>query len=167
MTDDSSSNRPGQALSWLFEPLLSLPNVVGAVLASQDGLVLAYAGLDSDEKVARTKADRMAAVISGMHAVANGVAELNGSTGRDLEQVLMKHLTFSVIVMRSGRGVPAEVSLGAGRDPGLVESVLGVWTTCEADEGAVAYEMVQSIRRMGDQLSTQARSSEAHAGAGQ
>ncbi|WP_411150111.1 roadblock/LC7 domain-containing protein [Streptomyces sp. A30] len=167
MTDETSTRRPGQVLGWLFEPLVSLPHVVGAVLASRDGLVLAYAGLDSDEKEAETKADRMAAVISGLHGVAHGVAELNGSTGRDLEQVLMKHKTFSAIVMRAGRGVPAEVSLSAGRDPALVESVLGAWTTGEADEGAVAYEMVQTIRRMGERLSTPARVSGAHPGAGQ
>ncbi|MFC9131903.1 roadblock/LC7 domain-containing protein [Streptomyces sp. NPDC057099] len=159
MTDETSTRRPGQVLGWLFEPLVSLPHVVGVVLASQDGLVLAYAGLDSDEKEAETKADRMAAVISGMHGVAHGVAELNGSTGRDLEQVLMKHKTFSALAMRAGRTAP-EVSLS-------VESVLGVWTTRDGDEGAVAYEMVQTIKRMGERLSTQARVSGTHPGAGQ
>ncbi|MEU6379540.1 roadblock/LC7 domain-containing protein [Streptomyces sp. NPDC046909] len=167
MADGTHTGRQGQALGWLFEPLITLPHVVGVVLASQDGLMMAYAGLDDDQKTAETKADRVAAVISGMHGVAHGVAELDGSTGRDLEQVLLKHRTFSLIVMRAGRGVPAEVSLSPDSDPSRVEAVLGVWIKSEADEGSVAYEMVQTIRRLGERLSTPARGSGALAGAGQ
>ncbi|MFD4480416.1 roadblock/LC7 domain-containing protein [Streptomyces sp. NPDC058471] len=162
MTETSTALQQDSDLEWLVNSLLDVPGVIGAVLASQDGLKVTYTrpsrerphqGIDSE------KADRLASVISGLYALANGVATLDGGTGRDLQLGMIKHPAWSLFVVRAGRGLPAGTPVGLGQQPGEVECALGVMTSPQADEGVIGHEMNKLVKRVAAHLQTPTRQS--------
>src|SRR5581483_11712385 len=84
MTSDVSPARALQDLSWLLEDFVGrVPGAVCALLASYDGLKLAQAALSQDE------ADTAAAVMSGLHSLAKGVAKIKG-TSSSIRQIVVE-----------------------------------------------------------------------------
>ncbi|UIX34494.1 roadblock/LC7 domain-containing protein [Streptomyces sp. GQFP] len=160
MTTDSTAVQPEEVLvlDQALKDLAGLPEVNGALLASQDGLRLAHAGPAMDG----TLADRLAAVINGMYSIAHGIDDGKGA----VEQVLIRKSSWLLFIMSAGYP-PAAVAVNAGRDPAKVQSVLGVLTTTKADEGAVGFAMVDLINRMGELLATPARAGGDSSGDGQ
>jgi predicted regulator of Ras-like GTPase activity (Roadblock/LC7/MglB family) len=177
MTNNTTAPPSANSLEWLVNGLLEVPGVTGSLLATQDGLKLAYtrpvedlskgAGAGAGKGMDDATADRVAAVISGMYSLAHGVAVLTGGSGRDLQQTVIKHRAWSLFVMSAGKGVPPGTPLGMGRHPSQIESALGVVTTPDADEAVVGYEMAQLIYRMGRHLQTPTRRTEASSADGQ
>jgi predicted regulator of Ras-like GTPase activity (Roadblock/LC7/MglB family) len=162
MTENTTAPQQSESLDleWLVNSLLDTPGVKGAVLAAQDGLALAYTRLDSvfpGVGLKEATAERLASVISGMYALANGVAKLTGGSGRDLQLGLLKHTEWSLFVMSAGTGVPAGTPIGLGRSASEVECTLGVIVSPDADEGAIGYEMQQLVRSMDRHLRTPTR----------
>lgn len=158
MTTNSTTVQPEVVVDELLNDLSQLPDVTGALLASQDGLRLAHAGPSMDGDLP----DRLAAVINGAYSLAHGVDDGQGR----VEQVLIRKNTFLLFIMSAG-SPPAVMARNAGRDPDKVESVLGVLTNTRADEGAVGFAMVTLIKRMGELLATQARVGGTPSGDGQ
>lgn len=148
-------------LEWLLTPLLKVPGVIGALLAAQDGLKLAYtrrATEFADQGLDDETADRMASVISGMYALTNGMASMAGGSARDLQLCFIKHKDWTLFVASAGTGVPEGTPLGLGRKkPEEVECTLGVLTRPAADEGAIGHEMQQLVKGMDRHLRTPAR----------
>lgn len=119
MTENTTAPQQGESLDleWLVNTLLDTPGVTGAVLAAQDGLPLAYTHRGStfaDRGLDEETAERLASVISGMYALANGVARLTGGSGRDLQLGLLKHTDWSLFMMSAGTGVPHGDTRGTG-----------------------------------------------------
>ncbi|MBZ3904512.1 roadblock/LC7 domain-containing protein [Streptomyces griseiscabiei] len=158
MTTDSTAAQPDLVVDELLNDLAKVPEVMGVLLGSQDGLRLAHAGPGMDGQMA----DRLAAVINGLYSIAHGVDDGEGR----VEQVLIRKSNFLLFIMSAG-SPPAAVARNAGRDPDKVDSVLGVLTSTRADEGTVAFAMVDLIRRMGELLATPARVGGAPSGGGQ
>ncbi|MFF5304786.1 roadblock/LC7 domain-containing protein [Streptomyces sp. NPDC013161] len=162
MTENTPALQQGESLDleWLVNNLLDTPGVTGAVLAAQDGLALAHTrrgSMFADKGFDEETAERLASVISGMYALANGVARLTGGSGRDLQLGLLKHTEWSLFVMSAGTGVPDGTPVGLGRSAAEVECTLGVVVTPDADEGAIGYEMKQLVRGMDRHLRTSTR----------
>ncbi|MFJ1562429.1 roadblock/LC7 domain-containing protein [Streptomyces mirabilis] len=170
MTEAMITPHRVDALEWLFDGLLGVQGVVGAVLASQDGLRMSYTHRTrspADKGFDEATADRLAGVISGLYGLANGVAVLNGGSGRDLRQSMIQHGDWSLFVVSAGKGVPSEMARGLGAHPTEVEGALGVLTSPHVDEGAVGYEMVQLVKRMGRHMQAPARRSDSDTSNGQ
>nr|WP_181411629.1 roadblock/LC7 domain-containing protein [Streptomyces sp. FR1] len=163
MNDKPTPQQQGASLDleWLLTPLLNVPGVIGALLAAQDGLKLAYTRRPSqfaDQGLDDETADRMASVISGMYALTNGMADLAGGSARDLQLGLIKHKDWTLFVASAGTGVPEGTPLGLGRNkPEEVECTLGVLTRPTADEGAIGHEMQLLVKGMDRHLRTPTR----------
>ncbi|MER5572353.1 roadblock/LC7 domain-containing protein [Streptomyces massasporeus] len=172
MTQNATASQQGevQNLDWLLSDLLGVPGVIGALLAAQDGLKLAYTRRESqyaDQGLDADTADRMASVIAGMYALTNGMASMRGGSARDLQLGVLKHKDWTLFVASAGKGVPEGTPLGPGRRPADIECTLGVLTAPGADEGAIGFEMRKLVTSMDRHLRTPARRPELGATDGQ
>ncbi|MFE6946002.1 roadblock/LC7 domain-containing protein [Streptomyces chartreusis] len=171
MTEKTTAPQQGESLDleWLVNGLLDVPGVTGALIAAQDGLTVAYTRRTeySGKGLTDETAQRIASVISGLYALTNGVANLAGGSGRDLELGLLKHKDWSLFVVSAGTGVPAGTPLPLRHDPSTVECTLGVIVTPQADEGVIGFEMKQLVRSMDRHLRTSTRRRESGTADGQ
>ncbi len=117
-------------VNWLMASFVrSTPGVEQAVAVSSDGLLIALSA-----QLERASADKMAAIITGMRALAHGAAnELNKGQVR---QVLVE--------MQSAYLFISAISGG---------STIGVVTARDCDLGLVGYEITLLVERVGAQLS--------------
>ncbi|MER6121506.1 MULTISPECIES: roadblock/LC7 domain-containing protein [unclassified Streptomyces] len=162
MTQNTTTPQQGgvQSMEWLLNDLLGVPGVIGALLAAQDGLKLAYTRQESqfaEQGFDLDTADRVASVISGMYALTNGMADMRGGTARDLQLGVLKHKDWTLYAVSAGKGVPEGTPLGPGRRPVDIECTLGVLTSPGADEGAIGFEMRKLVQSMDRHLRTPAR----------
>lgn len=116
-------------VNWLLAGFVNeTPGVEHAVAVSSDGLLIALSSsLDRD------RADRLAAVITGMRALAHGAGrELDRG---DLLQVLVEYAGAYLFVSSISDG-----------------STMGVVASRECDLGLVGYETARLVERVGGQL---------------
>lgn len=129
-------------LSGLLTGLLTkAPGTVRAILASGDGLKLAWTEQPTED------ADNLAAVVAGLYSL--GRQQFKHSTG-GTRQVVVEHDSGSLFLMSAGRKFT---------DTRAVSTVLAVVTTPQADAGQVGYEMDVFIRGLDEHLVVQARPS--------
>lgn len=129
-----------EGIGWVLSPLLELPGVVHAVIATGDGLVeAASAGLG------RASAERVAAMTATVHAAARAftTAFTDTEQPRLAQTVVESELGFAVVV------------------PAGENTSLAVFTTPEAQLGNVAYQMQVQVAALGRALASPARRQDA------
>jgi predicted regulator of Ras-like GTPase activity (Roadblock/LC7/MglB family) len=118
-----------------------IAGVDSVVALSKDGLPTYWAGLSgADAKELQEKAEKTAALSSGLGSLARNVAEHNGA-GDARRAVIELDDDRHVIVTRCG-----------------LRSFLTVTTSPGSDLGTVGYELVQLARRLGAVLDAERRS---------
>ncbi|MFE6866869.1 roadblock/LC7 domain-containing protein [Kitasatospora sp. NPDC057692] len=139
-TTPSPSDTDG--IAWVLTPLLELPGVVHAVIATGDGLVEA-----ASDGLARASAERVAAMTATVHAAARAftTAFTDVEQPRLAQTVVESDLGFAVVV------------------PAGVNTSLAVFTTPEAQLGNVAYQMQVQVAALGRALASPARRQDAPA----
>jgi predicted regulator of Ras-like GTPase activity (Roadblock/LC7/MglB family) len=138
---------PVGGLDWLLDGLRErVPGIAGAVLASRDGIRLAVTGLSGDQ------ADREAAVVCGLLSMARGTGAAIGWSG-GVRQVVVEHDEGMLFVMATG----GHASAGLEQRPRIVDSVLGVLATSEADPRLVGAEMAALAGSVAEHLVTAIR----------
>ena len=121
-------------LDWLLDDLVQrLPGVRSAVLLSTDGLMMARCS-----SMPRSDAEHFCAMASALH----GLARSAGSrfAGGSVRQAVIE---LDEAVMFVTTGGP--------------NACLALWANESANMGMVAYEMNQTVQRVGTYLSTTAR----------
>lgn len=125
-------------LSWLLDAFAArVGHNVRAVLASQDGLLASATGPLSDDDRARLCASAAGLLSLGRATVQ---AASGDPAGGDVQQMIIEHPACLVFVMAAGAG-----------------SLLTVATDPQADPGRVGHEMTELIQRVGEHLTTPAR----------
>lgn len=133
MTDDEvvvmAMSAQADNVNWLMANFVeSTPGVEQAIAVSSDGLLIAISA-----RLERAAADKLAAIITGMRALAHGAAT---EVGRGpVAQVLVE--------MADGYLFVSAISGG---------STLGVVTRKQCDLGLVGYEIAMLVSRVGPQL---------------
>lgn len=127
-------------LTWLLDDLVKrVPEAEHAVVLSADGLLIATSqALELDD------AEHLSAVASGIQSLARGAGERFGGGG--VRQTIIEMRSGFLLVMVAGRG-----------------ACLAVLGTEDADIGLIAYEMAVLVTRVGDNLSSPARMTNAPA----
>ncbi|MEK2491812.1 roadblock/LC7 domain-containing protein [Kitasatospora sp. NPDC089913] len=127
-------------MGWVLSPLLELPGVVHAVIATGDGLVEA-----ASSGLGRASAERVAAMTATVHAAARAftTAFTDTEQPRLAQTVVESELGFAVVV------------------PAGENTSLAVFTTPEAQLGNVAYQMQVQVAALGRALASPARRQDA------
>lgn len=129
MSDHALSDRANN-VNWLMANFVrSTAGVEQAVAVSSDGLLIA---LSSD--LERAAADKLAAIITGMRALAQGAAGELSKGGVLQVLVEMAHAYLFVTAISGG-------------------ATLGVVAAKDSDLGLVGYEITLLVERVGAQLS--------------
>jgi predicted regulator of Ras-like GTPase activity (Roadblock/LC7/MglB family) len=117
-------------VNWLMASFVrSTPGVEQAMAVSSDGLLIALSS-----QLERASADKMAAIITGMRALAHGAAnEL--AKGQVMQVLVEMHNAYLFISAISGG------------------STLGVVAARDCDLGLVGFEITLLVERVGAQLS--------------
>ncbi|MFD6967878.1 roadblock/LC7 domain-containing protein [Streptomyces sp. NPDC059949] len=123
----------------LTELIAKAPGTTSALLASGDGLKMAWTEQPTDD------ADSLAAVIAGLYSL--GRQQFKDAHG-GLRQVVVEHDGGSLFVMSAG---------AAFSDTKAVNTVLAFVTTPRADPGQVGYEMNAFIGGLDEHLVVAAR----------
>ncbi|MCG6496604.1 roadblock/LC7 domain-containing protein [Kitasatospora sp. A2-31] len=129
-------------ISWVLTPLLELPGVLHAVIATGDGLVEG-----ASDGLGRASAERVAAMTATLHAASRAFT----TSFTDVEQprlaqtVVESDLGFAIVV------------------PAGENTSLAVFTTPEAQLGNVAYQMQVQVAALGRALASPARRQDATA----
>ncbi|MET7465103.1 roadblock/LC7 domain-containing protein [Nonomuraea sp. NPDC005501] len=131
----------GTDLNWLLDDLIGrIPEARHAIVLSSDGLLMASsAGLE------RTDGEHLSAVASGLQSLAKGVSER--VEGGPIRQTVVEWRSQFLIVTNAGE-----------------RACLAVLCAQNADIGLVAYEMAMLVARVGQYLTSAARTGEAVAG---
>ncbi|WP_395294005.1 roadblock/LC7 domain-containing protein [Kitasatospora hibisci] len=138
----TSSPTATDEISWVLTPLLELPGVLHAVIATGDGLVEG-----ASDGLGRASAERVAAMTATLHAASRAFT----TSFTDVEQprlaqtVVESDLGFAIVV------------------PAGENTSLAVFTTSEAQLGNVAYQMQVQVAALGRALASPARRQDATA----
>jgi predicted regulator of Ras-like GTPase activity (Roadblock/LC7/MglB family) len=126
----------GENLGWLLDDLAArLPNLVGAVLASTDGIPRFSTGFE------RANGERISALGSGMYSLARNVGPSLGRPDKStIKQAFLETDSNLVFVMGAADG-----------------TLLTVVTELGADVGLVGHEMSRLVVSMRTHLATPAR----------
>ncbi|GGZ95074.1 dynein regulation protein LC7 [Streptomyces subrutilus] len=122
-------NASSPDLTWILGKLVALPGARHALVASADGIVVAYSpGVDRD------LADSVAAITSGMQALSrNGAAFVEESTG--WEQTMVNYAAGYLFILTASEGSYLVVS--AGRDTDIEQ---------------LSYQMAKTVDGLGTAL---------------
>jgi predicted regulator of Ras-like GTPase activity (Roadblock/LC7/MglB family) len=123
-----------QDLDWLLDGLVD--QVAGsrhAIVLSDDGLVISQS-----HTIARTDAERLAAVATGQQSLARGVGELFG--GGAVHQVIVEMSELWLFITAAGRGTH-----------------LAVLASQDVDAEIMAVAMHTLVQQVGQKLGTEAR----------
>ncbi|WP_405741099.1 roadblock/LC7 domain-containing protein [Streptomyces sp. NBC_00028] len=135
----------GTDVSWALRDLVeSIPEIRFALVASSDGKAITSFGAEDPDDV-----DRFAAVVAGLQALAQPVAEQFARPGGPLGQLRLAMIEVDgghLFVVRAG-----------------VETYLGVLAREGLDQGLLGHQMRDLARRMGELLGTTPRLEE-HSG---
>ncbi len=132
----SATGEIREDLSWVLEPLLELPGVLHAVIATGDGLVEgASASLD------RAAGERVAAMGATLHAAARAfTTAFTGQEAPRLAQTVVESEHGFAIIVPAGRNTS-----------------LAVYAGPEAQLGNIAYHMQVQVAAMSRALGAPAR----------
>ena len=137
------TTRPAADLNWLLDDLVErVPSAQQAVVLSADGLLVA-----ASRELSREDAEHMSAMAAGFQSLAKG-ASRHFKAG-PVRQTVIEMESAYLFVTAAGQG-----------------ACLAVLSTSASDIGVVAYEMAMLVTRVGQNLSTPARSPRAPADAG-
>jgi predicted regulator of Ras-like GTPase activity (Roadblock/LC7/MglB family) len=127
-------------LAWLLDDLVTrMAEAENGIVFSTDGLLMAAsAGLSAPD------AEHLAAVGSAIQSLGRGVSDRVG--GGAVRQTIIEMRSAYLVVSAAGQG-----------------ACLAVLCTHEADVGLVAYEMAMLVTRVGQYLTSPARSAGASA----
>ena len=133
----STAGYPAQDLNWLVTDFVGrVPDVAHAVIVSSDGLVVAVsAGFPEN------RAERLAAVTSGLASLAQGAASIFEAGG----------VNQTVVEMDAGVLVVMTISHGAS---------LAVLAGPDGKMGLIAYEMTLLVERAGRMITPAIRDSD-------
>ncbi len=139
----STIRRPlADDISWVLDPVLELPGVLHAVIATGDGLV---EGASAD--LSRASAERVAAMTATLHAASRAFT----TAFTDDEQPKLAQT-----VVESEHGFAIVVPAGQNTS-------LAVFTTPDAQLGNVAYQMQVQVAALARTMASPARQREAGA----
>ncbi|GAA2101161.1 hypothetical protein GCM10009759_34600 [Kitasatospora saccharophila] len=128
--------RHTEDLSWVLTPLLDLPGVQNAVIATGDGLVTGHSA-----DLGRDGADRVAAMTASLHAAAR--AFTTAFTGAE-------KVALNQTVVESEHGYAVVTPAGEN-------SSLAVFALPGADLGTIAYQMQVQVAALARALASPAR----------
>lgn len=132
--------QPFSDLNWLLDDLVGRVDTLRhAVILSSDGLATgASSGLGRED------AEHLAAVASGFHSLAKGAGRHFAVGG--VRQTMVELDEAFLFITAAGDG-----------------SCLAVLSDAESDVGLIAYEMALLVKRVGEHLTSEARSGLGHA----
>ncbi|MGW5868367.1 roadblock/LC7 domain-containing protein [Streptomyces sp. NPDC055239] len=126
-------------MAWLLRQFAAdVPGVTHAILLSRDGLRL----LDSD--VDKDWADELSASFSGVASLASGTTGPSHQK-RPARQVVIERDDCLFFVQSAGRSAAFEGH--PGNERGVVDTVLGVIATTDADAGLVGFETGRLVQK--------------------
>ena len=130
----NATNRTA-SLSWLLDDLVQrVPTAQNAIVLSADGLLMAAsAGLGREDS------EHLAAVAAGFQSLARGAGRK--FKGGPVRQTIVEMESAFLFVMAAGHG-----------------ACLAVLADAESDISVIAYEMAMLVTRVGQYLSSPARS---------
>ncbi|MCG5218771.1 roadblock/LC7 domain-containing protein [Streptosporangium sp. KLBMP 9127] len=125
-------------LAWLVDDLVSRTREAEhAIVLSTDGLLMA-----SSDGLAQADAEHLSAVAAGIQSLAKGVGER--FEGGAVRQTIIEMRSAYLLVTVAGKG-----------------TCLAVLCSQDADVGVVAYEMAMLVTRVGQYLTSPARTADA------
>ncbi|MFJ9173519.1 roadblock/LC7 domain-containing protein [Streptomyces sp. NPDC102360] len=133
-----TTQAPSEDLDWLLADFSArVPHVLGAVLASSDGVTRYRHGFDD------AAADRLSAIATGMCSLGTGLSTIHQPMA-GVEQVIVECAGGYLFVSKAG-----------------LNGVLGVLAAREAEVGVVGYEITMLVRSVRGHLGTPTRLSPA------
>ncbi|MEV6103598.1 roadblock/LC7 domain-containing protein [Streptomyces sp. NPDC051940] len=125
--------RHGPEIAWILDPLLELPGVEHALIATGDGLPTAHS-----TSLTRADADRVAAMTAPLHAAARAVttAFTGHEAPRPAQTVVESDLGFVIVT------------------PAGTNTALAVFAAPGADLGTIAYRMQVQVAALARVMST-------------
>ncbi|WP_327669434.1 MULTISPECIES: roadblock/LC7 domain-containing protein [unclassified Streptomyces] len=136
---EASASGQRESMAWLLRQFANeVPGVTHAVLLSRDGLRLLDSEVDKDW------ADELSAALSGVASLASNIT---GPTDRKrpARQVVIERDDCLFFVQSAGRS--AAFDNHPGNERGVVDTVLAVITTPDADAGTAGYEMGRLVQK--------------------
>jgi predicted regulator of Ras-like GTPase activity (Roadblock/LC7/MglB family) len=128
-------------LNWLLDDLIGrVREAEHAIVLSSDGLLMA-----SSKGMDRTDGEHLSAVAAGLQSLARGVSD--HVRGGEVKQTIVEWRQRFLIVTVAGEG-----------------ACMAVLCLQDADIGLVAYEMAMLVTRVGQYLSTPARTADSPVG---
>lgn len=127
------TNSTQENLTWMLDDLVMIPDVVGALVLSTDGLVI-----QKSTTLPQDGAEIAAAAASSLYSVAAGMGR-HFESG-PVQQVIIEYGNRTLFIAAAGQNARLAV---------LCEQAV--------DMGTVAYEMGRLVTRIGEFLGTEAR----------
>jgi predicted regulator of Ras-like GTPase activity (Roadblock/LC7/MglB family) len=122
-------------LGWMLDDALQMPEARHAVLLSADGLLMAHSsGIDRDD------AERHAAAMSALQALARATAEFCGQDSTQWQQTVSEFADGYVFLAAAGPG-----------------AYLAVSATARVDMEAVSFRIQELVQRLGKELTSPPR----------
>ncbi|MFD4479881.1 roadblock/LC7 domain-containing protein [Streptomyces sp. NPDC058471] len=137
----SEASASGQRadMAWLLRQFAEeVPGVTHAVLLSRDGLRLLDSEVDKDW------ADELSAALSGVASLASNITGPSHKK-RPAKQVVIERDDCLFFVQSAGRS--AAFDNHPGNERGVVDTVLAVIATPDADAGTAGYEMGRLVQK--------------------
>ena len=122
-------------LGWMLDNALQMPETLHAILLSADGLLMAHS-----QTITRDDADRHAAAMSGLQALARSTAEFCGGSVSGWQQTVNEFAGGYVFLVAAGPG-----------------AYLAVSATERVDMEAVSFRLQELVQRLGKELTSPPR----------
>jgi predicted regulator of Ras-like GTPase activity (Roadblock/LC7/MglB family) len=122
-------------LGWMLDNAMQMPETRHAILLSADGLLVAHS-----ESIGRDDAERHAAAMSGLQALARNTAEFCGETPAGWQQTVSEFPGGYVFLVAAGPG-----------------AYLAVSATEKVDMEAVSFRLQELVQRLGKELTSPPR----------
>ena len=122
-------------LGWMLDDAMKMPETLYAILLSADGLLMAHSA-----RISRDDADRNAAAMSGLQALARNTAEFCGETSGAWQQTVNEFPGGYVFLVAAGPG-----------------AYLAVSATDKVDMEGVSSRLQELVQRLGKELTTPPR----------
>ena len=122
-------------LGWMLETTLQMPETLHAILLSADGLLMAHT-----KSIGRDDAERQAAAMSGLQALARTTSEFCGDAPTEWAQTITEFRCGYVILVAAGPGAYVAVS-----------------ATEKVDMETVSFRLQELVQRLGKELTSPPR----------
>ena len=122
-------------LGWMLETTLQIPETLHAILLSADGLLMAHT-----KSIGRDDAERQAAAMSGLQALARATSESCGDAATEWAQTVTEFRCGYVILVAAGP-----------------RAYLAVSATENVDMETVSFRLQELVQRLGKELTSPPR----------